>query len=264
MDTMEMLIMEIARLRQQVGGLVRHGTVHKVKGDKLRAILGKDKNGKDVIGPWLDTAGHRGGSRERKFYKEGQNISMLCPNGDISQAVILPYAPNKKFNTPDHSNEEGQDEESYQLENLRVRKTKNGYAIWLQDPPQEDQQQQGQDGQQSETSTNGSDSKEGTRPKRSPQKPKAEGPLLQITKDGGITGRIGKDVRFSVSKDGAKLKAGDNYSVVTKDKIVHKASGDIHIEAGGTPYVSKQWVIGGSAGSDPVSDDDKVLDQDEG
>lgn len=261
-DSMERLIAEVAYLKRMVGNMVQPATVHEVKGDKMRAVIGKDKKGNDVLGPWLDTATHRGGSRERKFFKKGQNIMLLCPSGDLAQAVVLPHGPNKNFKSPDHSNEEGQDEEAYQLDNLRIRRTKNGHAIWLQDPEQEDQQQQ--DGQQGQQSQSGSESKEGTRPKRTPQKPKADGPLLQISKDGGFTARIGKDVRVAATKDGAKLKAGGNFVTVSKSKIIHKASGDIHIEAGGTPYVSKEWVVGGSAGSDPVTDDDKVLDQDEG
>lgn len=263
MDAMERLIAEVTYLKRQLANMVRPATVHEVKGDKMRAILGKGKDGKEVIGPWLDSSTHRGASRERRAYKKGQNVMLLCPNGDVSQAVVIPHAPNKNHKTPDHANEDGKDEESYQFENVRTRTTKDGYAIWMQEPEKEDDQQQGQDQQQSDQSSSGGDSKEGTRPKRTPQKPKAD-VLLQVTKDGGISGRIGKDVRFMVTKDGAKLKSGDNYTVVTKDKIVHKASGDIHIEAGGTPYVSKQWVIGGSAGSDPIADNDKVLDQDEG
>ncbi len=260
MDTFERLIAEVTYLKRQLATMVRHGTVKEVKGDKIRTILGKDKNGKDVLGPWLDTSSHRGGSRERKRWKEGQNVMMLCPNGDVSQALIIPHGPNKDNQSPDHANEDGKDEETYQFENVRTRTTKDGYAIWMQEPKQEGNQQQGQDQQQGQQS--GSGDKEGTRPKRTPQKPKAD-VLLQVTKDGGISGRIGKDVRFSVTKDGAKLKAGSNYTVVTKDSITHNATGNVYVNAGGTPFVNKQWVVGGG-GSDPIADNDKVLDQDEG
>lgn len=251
MDALDQLIAEVTYLKRIVGGMIRPATVHEVKGDKMRMVIGKDRQGQDVLGPWLDTVSHRGGARERRFFKKGQNVMLLCPNGDLAQATLAPYAPNKNFKSPDHSNTTGQDEETYQLENLRVRKTKAGYAIWLQDPKQDDQQQQQQDDPH----------KEATRPTRQAQEPKADS-LIQLSKDGGITGRIGKDVRFSAHKDGAKLKAFGNFSVVTKDKIIHKSSGDVYIHAGGTPYVNKPWQEG-SAPGDPVADDDKVIDQDE-
>jgi hypothetical protein len=256
-DSIEQLQFELAQLKRMVGGMVRPAAVHEVKGDKMRMVLGQDKGGQDILGPWLHSSSMRGGGRERKFFKKGQNLMLLCPNGDVSQAVVMPYAPNKDHQAPDHANESGQDEETFQLDDLRVKKTKKGYAIWLQDPKQNDQQQGQQGGDQAGGSGGGSD-KEGTAQARQPQQadPRA---LIQLSNDGGFTARIGKDVRVSASKDGAKLKAGSNFTTVTKDKIIHKASGDVHIDAGGTPYVSKPWQIG-PAPSDPVSDDDKVLD----
>ena len=113
---MERMIAEITYLKRIVGTMIRSGTVKEVKVDKLRPLVGKDKNGKDVIGPWLDTSSHRGGSRERKHFKEGQNIMLLCPTGDLAQALIIPHGPNKDHQSPDHANEDGKDEETYQFE----------------------------------------------------------------------------------------------------------------------------------------------------
>jgi hypothetical protein len=251
-DSLERIFFELSSLKRQMAAMIRPATVHEVKGDKMRMVVGQDKDGNDVLGPWLDTVNHRGGSRERKFYKKGQNLMLLCPNGDLEQATIAPFAPNKNFKSPDHANDTGQDEEVFQLDNLRVKKTKEGYSIWTQSP--DDSQQQQPEG-------NDLKYKEGTPQKRTTQKPKAD-MLLQLSSE-GITGRIGKDVRFSASKDGAKLKAGSNFSTVTKDKVVVKASsGDVYVHATGTPYVNKPWQIG-DAPDDPVADDDKVLGQEE-
>jgi hypothetical protein len=230
--------------------MVRPATVHEVKGDKMRMSIGKDKDGQDILGPWLHTTNHRGGARERRFYKKGQSLMMICPNGDLSQASILPYAPNKDFKSPDHANDTGQDEETFQLDDLRVKKTKKGYAIWLQEPQQQ-QQQQGQDDPH----------KEGTPQKRQKQDPKPDA-IIQLSKDGGFTGKVG-DVRVAANKDGGKVKAGKNFSTVTKEKIILKTEegeGHIYVHAKGTPYINKPWEVG-DAPEDPVKDDDKVLDE---
>ncbi len=244
------LLFDIAELKRKLAAMIRPATVHEVKGDRVRMVVGKDEDGQDVLGPWMDTINHRGGARERRFFKKGQNLMLICPNGDLAQAVIAPFAPNKNFKTPDHANKTGLDEEVYQFEDLRVRKTKDGYAIWLQKP--KDDQQQQQDDPHKVTKP----------PEHEPQEPEARA-LIQLTNDGGFTGRIGKDIRVAAHKDGAKIKAGSNFAVVTKDKgIIKTGSGDVYVHAAGTPYVNKPWEIK-DAPNDPVSDDNKVLDKDE-
>lgn len=251
-DAIDKLMMEVASLRRQVGNMVRPATVHEVKGDKVRMAIGKDKDGKEVLGPWLDTSSLRGGARERRFFKKGQNLMLFCPNGDLTQAVISPYAPNKKFKAPDHANKEGQDEETYQLENLRVRKTKKGYAIWLQDPKQEEQEE-----------GDGDPHKESDPKSREPQKPKAKS-VINLSNDGGITGRIGTKVRFAASEKGAKLKSGENYIEVTNDnRTIVRSKGNLFAHAEGVLYANKPWILKKGPNQDPIPDDDKVIDQDE-
>src|SRR3982751_1249105 len=125
------LLQEVSSLKQRIDNMVTDGPVHEVKGDKMRVVIGKDKDGKDVLSPWIHTSDHRGGSRERRFYKKGQNVRLFSPSGDIRQAVLMPGSPNKAYPAPTHANESGQDEETYHFDNLRVRKTGKGYRIWL-------------------------------------------------------------------------------------------------------------------------------------
>jgi phage baseplate assembly protein gpV len=294
-DQYSRLTFKIAELERRLAATVRPATVDEVKGDKMRMIIGKGSDGQDVKGPWMDTTNHRGGARERRFFKKGQNLMLIAPNGDLSQAAIAAFAPNKKFKTPDHANKEGQDEETYQMDDLRVKKTKKGYAIWLQEAKQEQQQQGGEQG------GGGNESTTEKPEEHEPQKPKPK-TIINMAKDGGFTAKIGKDIRVAANKKGAKLKAGDHFVTVTKEnglslkgkKVViegtdsvsikskkvtiqgetfsAKASGDlvldgvVFVKGNGPPLVDPPWEIGSKAGqdaeaaSDGVDDDNKVID----
>lgn len=220
MNYIQQIIRHVSEVtRAALGNMIRVGTVHEVKGEKLRMVIGKDNDGKDVLSPWLNTTMFRGGARESRFFKKGQNIAILMPGGDPRQGILIPYAPNKDFLRPDHSNGKGQDEETYQLDDLRVKKTKDGYDIWLQ-PPKKKQQQ----GEVQKLPEHQSDASGQAKMK------------FRLNNNGGITGRVGK-VRFATHKDGAKIKfEKKQWVVVTKDNII----------------MSKPPIIG----KDPIPDDD--------
>lgn len=216
-DQYQRLLAQVADLRRQMSNQTQVGTVHEVKGTKLRLSLGKDKKGQDILSPWLNTNNMRGGAREQRFYKKGQTLSMFSPGGDISQASISPFAPNENFKTPEHADASGQDEESYQQDDYRGKQTKDGHDHWLQpddDKKKEGQQQQG--GQQGGGSSGGSSKKQ--------QKGHVGGDKAvmkaRMNKDGGHTLRVGKDSRVASHKDGAKIRMGSDWVVVTKGKII--------------------------------------------
>ena len=220
MNFYQRLIRQVAEItRATVGNMVRVGTVHEVNGEKLRMLLGKDSNGQDVLGPWLNTVIFRGGARESRFFKKGQNLAILMPGGDPRQGVLLPFAPNKDFLRPDHSNGSGQGEETYQLDDLRVRKTKDGYDIWLQ-PPRQKQQQ----GDVSELPPHKSDASGQASMK------------VRINKNGGVTGRVGKN-RFMAHQKGAKIKSEAGAFVAVAGKVII-------------------WSVPAIIGKDPLPDDD--------
>jgi len=201
------LMREISSLRRQMADMFQVGTVHEVKGTKLRMVVGKDKNGKEILSPWLNTNNMRGGATEQRFYKKGQTLSMLCPNGDLAQGMITPYAPNQSFKTPEQADGSGQNEESYQLEDYRSKQTKEGHDQWLQ-PEEKQQQQSGQSGggqqQQKKGHVGGSKAKMKTR----------------MNAKGGITHRVGKDNRVAAHQSGAKIRSKSDWVVVTNGKII--------------------------------------------
>jgi hypothetical protein len=198
-----------------------------VKGTKLRMSLGKDKDGKDILTPWLNTANHRGGATEQRFYKKGQNLSIVCPGGDITQGMITPYAPNKEFKTPEHADGSGQDEESYQQGDYRGKQTKEGHDHWLQD---EEKEQSGGGGQQG----GGGGGKQQKKGHTGGEKAKVKS---RMNKDGGHTLRVGKDARVASHKEGAKLRMASDWVVVKKGQIIF----------------SKPPILG----RDPIPNDDK-------
>ena len=56
------------------------------KAPSCGCCIGKDKDGKDILSPWLNTANMRGGAREQRFYKKGQNLSLFCPTATSRRA----------------------------------------------------------------------------------------------------------------------------------------------------------------------------------
>lgn len=205
------ILRELSNLKRQISDMHQTGTVHEVKGTKLRMVVGKDGDGKEVLSPWLNTANHRGGATEQRFYKKGQTLTVVCPNGDLTQGMIVPYAPNKTFETPEQADGSGQDEESYQLENYRQKQTKEGVDMWLQDEEKKQQQQQsgqqgggGQKKQQKKGHVGGSKAKLKTR----------------MNQSGGITHRVGTDNRVAAHSDGSKIRTKAHWVVVTKKDII--------------------------------------------
>jgi hypothetical protein len=199
-DAIQRIMMQLADVRRRMANTFVVGTVHEVSGDQLRMVIGKDDKGKEVLSPWLDTSNHRGGATEARFYKKGQTLQVVAPNGDIAQGSIAPYAPNKKFERPEHANENSDGEESYQLEDYRQKQSKDGVDMWLQD---EGQKQGG--GKKSKEGHTGGD------------KAKVK---MRMNKDGGITHRVGKDNRVAAHKQGAKIRSKTDWVVVTDGMII--------------------------------------------
>ena len=203
---------QLSALRKQMSETFKVGTVHEVKGTKIRMLLGKSRDGKEVLSPWLNTSNHRGGATEQRFYKKGQTLQMISPNGDISQASIAPYAPNKNFKTPEHADGSGQDEESYQLDDYRQKQTKEGVDMWLQD----EEKDKGSGGQQGGGGQGGG----GSQQKKGHVGGEKAKVKTRLNKDGGITHRIGKDNRLAAHKDGVKMRVKSDWVVVKPGEII--------------------------------------------
>ena len=147
------------------------------------------------MSPWLDTSNHRGGARERRFYKKGQNVTIDTVNGEMDEAATVSAdAPNEKFKPPDHADEAGEDAETYQLGELHTTKKGDTYEVFLREERKED----------------------------------AEGRLMaaakpsmrfRFNKSGGVTGQVG-EARFAAHEKGTKLRMGEQWIAVTKDGIL--------------------------------------------
>lgn len=279
-ESYQRLLQEITYLKQRLDSMVVDGPVKEVKGDKIRVILGKDSEGKEILSPWIHTSQMRGGSRERRFYKEGQNVRLFSPTGDIRQAMLTPYAPNEKFKAPDHANDSGQDEEAYQFKNLRMRQKGDTYEIWLDEKDGEEQNQQGGSSSSSSGSSQQNQDKKKEKPKVKFYLNKSGGARISLFKDrqssGGSGGSGGSqqedkpEVDFLLhEKNGATVKIGDKVTLKSNGKSVTgiydknrfmvsdkgaklKADTDFAVVTKGGLICSKDWV----KGQDPMPDGD--------
>lgn len=229
----EKLLAQFADLKNKVSTMILHGTVKEVKGNMVRMIIGKGSDGKDVLGPWVNTGNHRGGATDQRFYKEGQNVTCINPGGDPEQAIVMPFAPNKEHGGPDHAPSSGQDAETYQLGDHREAVTKDGIDEWLEAPEQKQQQT---DDSQKDSSGGGGEIK-GTSAGNAADQQKQQDKKLSLggdkarmkrrmNSDKGITHRVGSGetaFRTFVSKDVVKLKYGKGSTAkhfrITKDGI---------------------------------------------
>lgn len=282
------LLQEVTHLKQRLDNMVVDGPVNEVKGDKMRVVIGKDKDGKDVLSPWIHTSDHRGGSRERRFYKKGQNVRLFSPSGDIRQAVLIPGSPNKAYPAPTHANETGQDEETYHFDNLRVRKKATGYEVWLD---QEADNEGIKDDQQSSGSSGSSGSQSGSSSGQQQKKKEQPRVKLHLDKDGGARMSLYKEQKGGGSsgqqqeqkpevdlhlheKNGVTVKVGEKVTLKSNGKSVTgvydknrfmvsekgaklKAGSDFAVVTSGGLICSKDWVKGQDPMPDSDSDDQK-------
>lgn len=151
-DDMQLLIAEVADLKRRLANVNRVGSVHEVKAangeQKIRVKIGVDSDGKPMLSPWLFTSNQRGQHREEHKYDVGQNVMLMSPDGDFSQALVTPHSESNKHQRPDHATDE---HETYQFDTTRETKGDDFKEAWLakESSAQDDSQQQGgQGGQQ--------------------------------------------------------------------------------------------------------------------
>jgi hypothetical protein len=104
-DPMQKLLFQVAELKRQASTNARMGTIHEIKGDKMRVNMGLKHDGTPWLGPWIHTTDHRGGETQQEVYKVGQNVEMSALGGDFSQASVAPHGPNKTAPAPSHASE---------------------------------------------------------------------------------------------------------------------------------------------------------------
>jgi len=223
-DPLQKIMMQQSWDRRINGMSNRQGWVHEVGDgknapkDMVRVCMGIRGDGSPWLSPWIHTTNMRGGARERRMFKVGQNVRLSSQGGDMMQSTVSHWAENKSFPAPDQA--DSVNGESYQMGSLRVSKSdSSSYNIWMADsnnPTQPHQGQTGQPetGQASDAADTGGGGGGGGGDATM---------AFRVSNDGGITGRIGKGdsaMRFQSHKDGVKIKAkGGNVLFVTKDGV---------------------------------------------
>ena len=64
------LLFEISQIRNELKNTLRMGTVHEIKGDKMRIFWGNDKNGKPQYSPYIHNSTGRGEATRRFAYSD--------------------------------------------------------------------------------------------------------------------------------------------------------------------------------------------------
>lgn len=87
------LALRVAELERRVSNQFRHGPVAQVDAEKhrVRLEIGTTADGKPFLGPWVPYAQVAGALKVHTPPSVGQNMTMLCPNGDFRQAVAMPF-----------------------------------------------------------------------------------------------------------------------------------------------------------------------------
>jgi hypothetical protein len=241
-DFQQLLLEQRERFRRE-SFADRVGRVHEVKGDKVRVVLGGTQE-KPMLSPWLHTTLMRGGARERRFFRKGQTVRLSCPGGDLRQATVTHYAESDYYPAPDHADDAGEESETYQQGRTRQTTTDDTHETWL---AQEESQQPNVQGQGVIKRQQGQQrQQQGQQQQKNPGMPAS---ILRQNKDGGITGRIGTEVRFAAHEKGPKLKAKQNHVLIDKedDRVKVKSLQD--------PWINKPWVI--KDHQDPIPDDNQ-------
>lgn len=94
-ETIDDLYFQIAALKTMISNMIRPATVKKVMdGNKIVA----DAGGFDTHE--IPDGQHAGGRRHHSPMRVGQQITLLCPDGDINNAVVMPGGYDDKVKRP--------------------------------------------------------------------------------------------------------------------------------------------------------------------
>lgn len=235
------VLLELAEVKRKLSQMQRWGTVKQVEKGKVLVTIGKSAKGEDYDSPWLDIGHMKGGLRERPNYQVGQNVCVMCVDGDPAKAFILPYAPNQNWGEPEHADaavKENKYASTKQTQDLRERKDEETLDYWIH---------QGSSGG-GKALPGGSvggvtGMTQATPAKQQKDESLGEGTKalmkVRMNKKGGFTARVtGTDIRVSAYPGkGAKIRTKNHWVVVTPSDI----------------FLSKPPVIA----PDPVPNDDK-------
>ena len=96
------LAMRVADHERRLSGMFIHGTVAEVDiaRKRMRMDLGEATTGGRFLGPWTPYAQWAGALSVHTPPTVGQQFTMMCPTGDLQQAVALPLTWSDQFPSP--------------------------------------------------------------------------------------------------------------------------------------------------------------------
>jgi len=106
-DEMAQLLMRIGELERKLDNSVRHGKVTDVDTKKqLARIEIGEKDGKPLKSAWLPYAQLAGEFKAHRPPTKGQQLTMFAPNGEVRQAVLLPFTWSEQNPSPSDKEDE--------------------------------------------------------------------------------------------------------------------------------------------------------------
>jgi hypothetical protein len=281
MRQMQRMMYEIAELKRQSGTAQRQGYVHEVKEEggerKARVVLGMKKDGSPWLSPWLHSEEQRGGSRHQTLLEKGQNVSITGHGSDYRMGHLTPQAEGKSFPQPAHaSNINGDTSQVGKMRESHNRpKQQEGgggagggsggggagggggqeegehfHETWIAEEDDNPPKHQDQSGQAMTGGGGAGSSSQGGQQGGQQQQSSSKAAMKRRQSEkGGITDRVGTDVRQAVHKKGVKMKAEkDNIILIDKDDK------RVKVKSKEKPYIDKPWVI--KDWEDKIPDDD--------
>lgn len=126
---------ELAEIRYAMDRQIRHGKVAEVDTKKqLARIEIGQKDSEPVLSAWLPYAQTAGTDGNFKFHNppvKGQQMTMFAPNGEIRQAVLLPFTWSDNAKSP--SEEPGDKEHMLTFGDLKITYHKDEYKMQVTD-----------------------------------------------------------------------------------------------------------------------------------
>lgn len=283
----EDLIREVSELKRAFHNMVRKATIQEQNGASAKLNFGPNERGENQISNWTRMAQFHGNGRYSHWFGEpkeeggsgggssgggggsggsgggqnkggGQNVVVICPSGDPSMSVCIPYSDNNNYQRPENASEDGKDGEFYQQKSHFRNYTPGTYEHWI-----EEEDQQGGSGGSGSGGSGGSGSGGGSSGQQK-QRKTGEGGKAVIKqrgdKENGLTGRVGEDARYSAHKKGAMTWTKKAWHAATTDDdgnhCYTQCKGNNYHRAGKQNIVDKPWVIMNSP-DQPIPRDDK-------
>jgi hypothetical protein len=259
-NAQQRMLHDLAETKRKMATGDRMGTVHEVKQEggeqKIRCVIGVDQDGKELVGPWINTTDHRGATREQQQFKKGQNVRLSGVDADYRQATVTPAAEGDSFPQPDHAEEHGYGD-SFQAGKLHTGKwmpeddeeQKGGagaggsggagggagsgqqqgeknhrHEVWIAKEDNKPPKHQGKSKVVESSGAEGGGGQQGQQGQQQKpgeqkkEKKKLEAAVMHsVDEKNGFTARVGEDVRVAAHPEGAKTRAGKTYYSAKKD-----------------------------------------------